>query len=241
MKTRFTWFLFGFFLLLGFASSDGAEPDEITGQVLDAAGKPVAGIKVSPSWISEEGRWTTRTGTRTDAEGRFAYKLRYASGRLMAFDATQEHGAVVQVNEETARQPLTLKLRPTIRVRGAYTNNELGYEIEKVYVTFTPAWTRMGVAAHRGKPSFDLRLPAGEYKMTIGGVDCKRTAQSITLAEDKPVLDLGTVNLKATIIAKHYGKAPPAWNVSDARGVDAKATLSDFKGKWVLLEFWGFW
>ena len=54
-------------------------------------------------------------------------------------------------------------------------------------------------------------------------------------------VDLGTTDLKPTIIAQHYGKAPPAWHVTDARGVDPEATLADFKGKWVLLEFWGFW
>ena len=85
-------------VLVGQKPAVGAEPDEVTGQVLDAAGKPVEGVSVSPYWFSEEGRWTTRTGTRTDAEGKFSYKTRYASGRLMTFDATQEHGAVMKVD-----------------------------------------------------------------------------------------------------------------------------------------------
>jgi len=38
-----------------------------------------------------------------------------------------------------------------------------------------------------------------------------------------------------------YGKEPPAWNVTGARGVSRDVKLSDFKGKWVLLEFWGYW
>jgi hypothetical protein len=29
--------------------------------------------------------------------------------------------------------------------------------------------------------------------------------------------------------------------VTDARGVKRDVQLSDFKGKWVLIEFWGFW
>lgn len=241
MKTRFSRVLFAFALLLGFATADGAEPDEITGQVLDAAGKPVEGVSVSPYWISEEGHWTTRTGTRTDADGKFSYKTQYASGRLMTFDTTQEHGAVVKVDAEVAKQPLILTLRPTTLVRGAFTNKGLGYEIEQLFVSFTPQGTTMAVAAHRGAPSLSLRLPPGDYDLSIGGVDCQRMKKSITLPGDMPTFDLGTTDLNPTIIAQHYGKEPPAWSVSDARGVDANVTLSDFKGKWVLLEFWGFW
>ena len=241
MNTRFHWVFVGFLLLPGFAAADGADPEEVTGQVLDAAGEPVEGITVAPYWISEEGRWTTRTGKRTDAEGKFLFQARYVSGRLMTLDATQKRGAIVSFDAEAARQPLILKLQPTTLVRSAYTNKGLGYEIEKLYVSFTPRATRMAIAAHRGSPSFGLRLPPGDYDLSVGGVDCQRLSQSVTVAGDMPVLDMGTTDLKPTIIAQHYGKAPPAWTVTEARGVKAKTTLADFKGKWVLLEFWGYW
>jgi AhpC/TSA family len=39
---------------------------------------------------------------------------------------------------------------------------------------------------------------------------------------------------------KHDGQQPPRWRINHARGVSEDAQLSDFKGKWVLLEFWGF-
>jgi hypothetical protein len=227
--------------LVGQKPAGCAEPGDITGQVLDTAGKPVAGIKVSQSWIAEDGRWTTRTGTRTDAGGRFSYKTQYAGGRLMTFDATQEHGAVVTFDAEGAGKPLILKLRPTTLVRGAFTNKGIGREIEKVYVSFKAQGTRMAVAAHRGAPSFVLRLPPGDYGLSVGGVDCQRMSRNITIPADKGAFDLGTIDLKPTIVAQQYGKKPPAWTVTDARGVDADVTLADFKGKWVLLEFWGYW
>ena len=37
---------------------------------------------------------------------------------------------------------------------------------------------------------------------------------------------------------KHYGEKAPDWSIVDARGVSKNARLSDFKGKWVLLDFW---
>src|SRR2546427_2043 len=37
---------------------------------------------------------------------------------------------------------------------------------------------------------------------------------------------------------KLYGQKPPAWHVTDARGVSKEVQLSDFKGKWVVVDFW---
>jgi hypothetical protein len=53
--------------------------------------------------------------------------------------------------------------------------------------------------------------------------------------------DLGFVDLKLTPLGRHQGKEPPAWNVTAARGLDPAVKLSDFKGRWLLIEFWGYW
>jgi thiol-disulfide isomerase/thioredoxin len=54
-------------------------------------------------------------------------------------------------------------------------------------------------------------------------------------------LDLGTLNLPATFLARHQGKELPAWYIADARGVKKDVTLADYRGKWVLVDFWGYW
>lgn len=54
-------------------------------------------------------------------------------------------------------------------------------------------------------------------------------------------MDLGAIAFQPTIVARHYGKEPPAWNVTAARGLDKTVKLEGFRGKWVLLEFWGYW
>lgn len=43
------------------------------------------------------------------------------------------------------------------------------------------------------------------------------------------------------VAAQDVGKAAPAWRVTEARGAKNTIKLSDFKGKWVAIEFWGFW
>ncbi len=54
-----------------------------------------------------------------------------------------------------------------------------------------------------------------------------------------PAVDLGPIDLKLKPLAKLYGKEPPPLKVTDARGVDKNVKLSDYKGKWVVLEFLG--
>lgn len=38
---------------------------------------------------------------------------------------------------------------------------------------------------------------------------------------------------------QHYGESPPQWHATDARGVSKDARIADFRGKWVLIDFWG--
>jgi thiol-disulfide isomerase/thioredoxin len=63
----------------------------------------------------------------------------------------------------------------------------------------------------------------------------------LTLAPDRPDLDLGAIELPASVIAQNRGKVPPAWSVADARGAKKDVTLADYRGKWVLVDFWGYW
>jgi hypothetical protein len=97
------------------------------------------------------------------------------------------------------------------------------------------------LACSSPKAEFSFRLPPGKYQFWGYGTDVRDKREEITLSADKQDLDFGTVDLPATPIARHVGKEPPAWHVTDARGAPKDVKLSDFKGKWVLVEFWGFW
>ncbi|HEY3967948.1 MAG TPA: redoxin domain-containing protein [Planctomycetaceae bacterium] len=114
---------------------------------------------------------------------------------------------------------------------------------------------------------FEMSLPPGRYILNAysyrGGEDnADEKAEvvpdtEILLTRAAPEVDLGILRLspfKPTITSlinrakasntwndytEHYGEKPPEWNVVDARGVKKDARLSDFKGKWVLVDFWG--
>ena len=63
----------------------------------------------------------------------------------------------------------------------------------------------------------------------------------IAFALIRPDANAGTIDLKASTIAKLKGKAAPEWVITDARGVKADVKLADYKGKWVYIKFWGYW
>jgi hypothetical protein len=45
---------------------------------------------------------------------------------------------------------------------------------------------------------------------------------------------------KTNALSNSVGKTLPDWTVTDVRNAKKDVKLADFKGKWVLLEFWGF-
>ena len=87
-----------------------------------------------------------------------------------------------------------------------------------------------------------LQLPPGDYRLSYYATDCiAANNKAVTVAAHAKEVDLGTIDLAPTVLSQLYGKVPPEWSVSEARGIDRAVRLADFKGKWVLLEFWGFW
>ncbi|MBK8915457.1 MAG: redoxin domain-containing protein [Phycisphaerales bacterium] len=55
------------------------------------------------------------------------------------------------------------------------------------------------------------------------------------------LLSVLAVGATATADELEPGTTAPAWKVTSAKGVKTTASLADYKGKWVVLKFWGYW
>jgi hypothetical protein len=226
--------------LLVALTAHAQEQVKVTGRVVDAAGKPVAGVDFATLWNAENDQMKAHKGATTDAEGRFTLSTYPHLEALLALDKGRKTGGLVLLDAKAAGKPVEIKLAPLVYVHGKFFCKELNKR---------PAWTNVYMTAGPARfawctskeASFSFRLPPGAYKFHGYGTDIQDLKKDLTLTADKPDLDLGTLDMAPTIIARHVGKAPPAWHVSDARGLKKGAQLSDFKGKWVLIEFWGFW
>jgi thiol-disulfide isomerase/thioredoxin len=71
----------------------------------------------------------------------------------------------------------------------------------------------------------------------------------VEVPHGEDALDLGVLNVAlprdkdgiARDYSQFYGKEPPELAITDARGVPKEVKLADFRGKWVLLDFWAVW
>jgi hypothetical protein len=160
----------------------------------------------------------------------------------MAMDRGQKVGGSVIVKAKGPAEPVKIALGPLVRVHGSFSCTELAKKPSwtNVYISLMPGNVRLVMNDSR-EAEFDVLVPPGTYQFRGYGTDVADLHKEIMAKADTPDLDLGILDIPATIIAKHQGKAPPRWNVTDARGVKKDVKLADFKGRWVLMEFWGFW
>jgi hypothetical protein len=234
----------GLFLASGPATAQEKEGLEVSGKVVDAAGKPVAGADVADFYAAEGDRVYAFDGSKTGADGTFRLTVKNY-GRafaLVAYDAERKRSGMARLGPEGSKEPLVLSLAPVFRVHGRFTCKALGGK---------PEWTMVYAYTFDGKvriaqcdsteAEFSLLLPQGAWSLNMYGTDIRSIDRTVEPKKGKLDLDLGAVEMEATFLAVHYGKPLPPWTVSDARGVRRETQLSDYKGRWVLVEFWGYW
>lgn len=224
------------------------------GVVLDRQGAPVSAT-LGESWGVHAGYMQPWSGFETETDGRFRGSVEVHDLErdlaLLAFDRKREHGALAFWNPKEVEKPLELRLEPAIRVHGSYVIAQGG----------TPSWTNTYVYVQRATQRegelasrqfriaecqaqdgrFEFRLPPGQYRLEGYGTSTTDVEIDLELASDRLDVDLGVIELPQTIIARNVGKEALPWHVTDARGLSKDVELSDFRGKWVLLEFWGWW
>lgn len=224
------------------ASARGSDPQEVRGRVLTADGRPAAAVEVAPYWVSNESGLRAYGAATTDANGAFRLKTTIYGGdrTLLAMDRSRQLVGITQPG--APGRTLEIRLTPGIRLHGSFSCKELGRAVTgtNVWLTAIPApLPFIDCGSQTG--TFLFLVPPGRYKLRADGAEIAAYRSELTLSADRPDMDLGMIDVRANAIAKYKGKAPPALTVTDARGVPKTVRLEDFKGKWVLLEFWGYW
>lgn len=98
---------------------------------------------------------------------------------------------------------------------------------------------------YSSSPDAQMRL-SQEQKDKVAAADLPVRGIRVEVPRGQAALDLGVLNValprdKDGIdrdYSQFYGKEPPELAITDARGVAKEVKLADFRGKWVLLDFW---
>jgi len=204
--------------------------------------------------------------TKTDARGAFTVNLKANDYKFYVIDKDRKRGAIVTVDSMHPPENVDVVLEPLVRVHGvirlASRNQPLSWTSVLVSLPLNERFPlgrdRLAICGSF-ESRFEFWLPPGRYVLHANNDESPNAEtvpdHAIAVTGDQPAVDVGTLVLAARPnraeltdqsklrgtwgdYTKHYGRKPPAWNISDARGVDKDVRISDFKGKWVLLYLW---
>jgi hypothetical protein len=217
----------------------------VTGEVVDAQGKPVADARLGKFWIAQEnGPLDPFRSAKSEADGRFKLELELYNrdAVVMAVDKTRALGGLAVVSLKEPRKPLRIELAPLTDLRIRFNSEQPGQSLGRVFLSIYRSPGLLQLASCRSvTPAFSVKLPAGRYTL-FWDVDERhiRESRDVLLEPGKP-LDLGEITIKLSALGHIIGQPAPAWHFTDARGISKDVQPSQFKGKWIVLEFWGYW
>jgi thiol-disulfide isomerase/thioredoxin len=180
----------------------------------------------------------------TDEQGRFVYTgpLLNSKPTLLAMDSARRHMGVAQASARN--ETLKIVLRPVVRVEGTFDLDDdlssapsdvsLSVKVDAGALAFISSKTPTNLG-------FSIGLPRGSYLLVFDGPGIEKVEVAVRVPEHARSLDLGAIGLGPSVLAELIGKRAPAWHVTQARGVSDKVAITDFRGKWVLIEFWAHW
>jgi uncharacterized protein (TIGR03067 family) len=238
-------------LTLGRARADFKDlPKEVAVTVKGPDGKPVPGAttfafisRTVPTDKKESAEWEYAHAFPTGPDG--TAKVPYAEIEEGIFARAAERKLIgfAPASPFALQTPaLTVMLEPEVRLTGTVVSEDM----KKAGQPFAGANTYL---LHRGRRIGFCRAPDGRFEYVASAGDYSINAYSsdlvgktvpITVPRGKPELEVPPIDLKATALA--LLKEKPAPELTDVVGWKGDSTtLSELKGKYVLLEFWGYW
>ncbi len=222
-----------------------------TGQVLDAAGAPAPNIDVSVSWAVVDGassavKLKPVNGVKTDAQGKFAVELPpfEANWCVSAYDYDKGIGGL-RVLPRGSKEPLTIQMEKLVPVT-LKSKMSSGQEAPKGLAAQIETRDDGGIVASFALKNLPgattLLLPPGHYRVlpftTSGRI--KNNPLALSIAKGAARVELN-IPIEVIAVEKLSSKPAPEWSLAGAIGVKSTVKVSDFRGKWLLVDFWATW
>ena len=225
-------------------ADDKPSSRKIEGVVADASNVLQPGAELALQWSWDAGTATAVAGIKADAKGHFEHKFKKWPGGLLvvAYDEKREKGCLLAVDDEASKKPLTVRLGPLVKIKAKLATGDplvpLPPDLTMTVATIEGEVDILRVKA--GGAGLAFRLPPGKYKLKWAN-DLFRAVDLDFEAGPRAELDLGVLKLQPTPVAVGLGKTMPPFNAAFVRGGKPDLQIADYKGKWVLVLFWGTW
>jgi thiol-disulfide isomerase/thioredoxin len=238
---------------LGRANSGFKEfPKEVGIKVTDPEGKPVAGASVFQFMSLMENRekkdakreWQFYDAVTTATDG--STKLQYAklnARPICARLTIQKLTGITSISPfGLLKASIEVVLQPEARLSGTIVSDDLKKAGKPI------GWTNAYLDFHGSRfascdsstGSFEFMVPAGTYSIFAFGSDVRSKTVSVTVPGGRSEVTADPIVLSASrLILLQGNPAPELEGIVGWKG--AKTALSSLRGKYVLLEYWGYW
>jgi thiol-disulfide isomerase/thioredoxin len=245
-------------------------PDAATGEVTlkieDSSGRPVAGAKVGtflefglkrfkkepPFFDSHD----PNDSPVSDGEGKatisasaaFAVKFTDESSvPVYVLDHSRESLAEIRLNRSDFEQRRTIEVRlsPACEVRGNLTSVGLQAVGKNVtwtnVIAFKPGQLGMyTIQCISESGIFEYPLPPGDWGLEAYGTDCADAYRFFHIDPGQRELNL-TLDIPPSTVTELVGKPAPEFVKIKGWKNGGPLTMAELRGKFVLLDFWGYW
>lgn len=225
----------------------GAFPREITIHIESAEGTPAAGA-IAARFHSKRTRGMPAKTTQSysgemkaDAEG--VVVVPYNDVPRLFIDPQEKQIALPKFSPSLLANGKTIvRLAPACKVGGSLVCEELTKGSEPI------GWTNVYLDANgtsvadcsSEQGEFDFLVPAGEYNLEAYGGHLGRKRIRLVVSPNQSQITLAPIAMKALGFVLLKGK--PAPEFVDVIGWSGKPSrLADLRGRYVLVDFWGYW
>lgn len=226
-------------------------PDEVTVTVKDPHGRPVPKATTFYHMHWSEPRdpkagppaWTFTNEAPTGPDGTVRIKYAEVGQGIRAWEADCKLIGFAPSSPFALQEPvLTVTLEPVTRLTGTMVCEEFrkaGLPIGRTNVTLYHHNTP--VASYAGSDGkFAFPVPAGEYVIEAYGSDLHLKKLPVRVSAGRTEFVVPPISMSAAALPLLKGKrAPELAGVFGWKG--EKISLAGLEGKYVLLEFWGYW
>lgn len=161
---------------------------------------------------------------------------------LYAYHEDRKIGGLIQVSRKHLGKRIDLKMEPVCHIKGQLACSglkelDLPLEWTNVYVY----WGNLRpFQCSSNQQRFEFYLPPGQYKLRAYGTRTYSKEVNIDIKPGQHNLEL-SIDLSADKLATLFGKPAPEFRRIKGWKNGGPVKLADFRGKVVLLEFWGYW